>query len=151
MSAGDPRDDFQYWLADMDDAIERFLGILPTALSQRLDSSPGSLDVLEAWILERYTSTQAMLAPSESRIVDGLARYVGETFRKAVGGRWEIRLDDPSYVFYGKPQLTGFWEDPTPVCPLPLVTACADRRSGKFLAGVLASYLRDKERKQADA
>lgn len=148
MSVAKQREDFEYWLADMDDAIERFLDRLPAEVVERLDFSPGSLDALESWILNRYTNTQEMLAPSESLVVDGLARYIGETFRKAIGGHWEIRLDDPKYVFYGKPQLTAFWDKPTPVCPLPLATASADRRTGRFLSDVLASYLRDKQRKE---
>jgi hypothetical protein len=151
MSVDRQREDFEYWLADMDDAIERVLGSAPLGIRERLDFSPGSLDVLEAWILERYASTDAMLPASESRVVDGLARYIGETFRKAIGGRWEIRLDDPKYVFYGKPQLTGFWDKPTPLCPLSLATASADRRTGRYLGGVLASYLRDKQRKEGRA
>ena len=151
MSVDRKREDFEYWLADMDDAIEQFLDSLPPEVTERLDFSPGSLDVLEAWILRRYASTEEMLAPSESRVVDGLARYIGETFRKAIGGHREIRLEDPKYVFYGKPQLTGFWEKPTPVCPLPLATTSADRRTGRFLSGVLASYLRDKQRKEGRA
>lgn len=151
MSDAKRREDFQYWLADMDDAIERFMDGLPAEVRERLDFSPDSLDVLEAWILQRYASTQEMLASSESRVVDGLARYIGETFRKAIGGHWEIRLDDPKYVFYGMPQLTDFWDKPTPVGPLSLATASADRRTGRFLSGVLASYLRDKQRKEARA
>jgi len=151
MSVDRQRDDFEYWLADMDDAIERFLGGMRSEIRGRFDFSPGSLDVLERWILEHYASTDAMLAMSEIHIVDGLARYIGETFRKAIGGHWEIRLDDPSYVFYAKPQLTGFWNKPTPVSPLPLATASADRRTGQFLSGVLASYLRDKQRKEGPA
>jgi hypothetical protein len=140
------REDFEYWLADMDDALERLFKMVPPELRARLDFSPASLDALEAWILERYASTNAMLGQSESLIVDGLARYIGETFRKAIGGRWEIRLDDPKYVFYGKPQLTGFSDRPTPVGPLSLATASADRRTGRFLSGVLASYMGAKQR-----
>lgn len=151
MNVDSAHEGFQYWLADMDSALERFLNGLPREITERLDRSPESLDVLEAWILERYPSTQAMLAPTESRVVDGLARYIGETFRKAIGGRWEIRLDDPKYVFHGVPQLTGFSETPTPVSPISLATATADRRTGRFLGSVLASYIRDKERKQRRA
>jgi len=142
------REDFEFWLVDMDGAIERFLEEVPSAITRRLDFSPESLDALEAWILGRYPSAQTMLAPTESRVVDGLARYIGETFRKAIGGKWEIRLDDPRYVFHGIPQLTGFSERPTPVAPISLATASADRRTGKFLSSVLGSYIRDKTREQ---
>jgi hypothetical protein len=130
------RDDFEYWLADMDDALDRFIATLPASLRGRLDYSPASLDALEAWILERYPTTQAMLAPSEAQVVDGLARYVGETIRKNIGGKWDIRLDDPKYAFYGLPQLTGFGPRSTPEAPITLATAAADRREGNYIRSV---------------
>jgi len=141
-------EDFEYWLADMDDALDRFFASISHESIEKLDFSPSSLNIIEAWILARYASTQEMLRASESRTVDGLARYIGETFRRAIGGHWNMRIDDPNYAYYGKPQLTGFNDKPTPVCPLSLATASADRRTGIFLASVLASYLRDKEAKK---
>jgi hypothetical protein len=138
-------DDFQVWLIDMDDALERFLESLPPGLAAKLDFSPASLSALEAFILDKYPSSDAMLKPAESRVVDGLARYIGETFRQELGGRWEIRLDDPEYVFYGMPQLTGFSAKPTPFAPYALATTSAHRRSGEFLRGVLASHQRNRD------
>ena len=87
------RDDFEYWLADMDDALERFVAGLPEQVSRKLDFSLGSLDVLEQWTLEKYPNVASTRGQAESSTLDGLARYVGETFRRELGGRWEIRLD----------------------------------------------------------
>ncbi len=143
------RDDFESWLVDMDDALERFVDALPQELAQRLDFTPGSLDALEKWILDRYQSTHQMLGASEATTVDGLARYIGETFRKTIGGGWGIHLDDPKYAFYGLPEIIGYSDKPTSLCPISLATASADRRSGKYLSGVLASYIRDVERQRA--
>ena len=148
MNVEEQRENFQYWLADMDNALERFLEFLPPGVRQRLDFRPDSLSVVEKWIIERYPNIPAMLEHSEREIVDGLARYIGETFRKAIGGRWEIRLDDPKYVYHGRPQLTGFSRTPTPISPHSLATASADRRTGTFMTGVLGSYLRDKQRQR---
>jgi len=143
------RDDFESWHVDMDDALERFFDALPREVTERLDFTPGSLDLLEKWILGRYESTDQMLPASEATTVDALARYIGETFRKAIGGRWGIRLDDPKYVFYGLPEIIGYSDKPTSLCPISLATASADRRSGKYLSGVLASYIRDAQRQRA--
>ncbi|AFY43308.1 hypothetical protein Nos7107_2708 [Nostoc sp. PCC 7107] len=129
--------DFQWWLMDMDDALERFLAILPPQVKKKLDFSPSSLSTLEAWILDKYPNTPAMLESDQSRLVDGVARYIGETFRKSLGGRWDIQLDDPKFVYFGVPILTGFEEKPTPICPLTLATASADRRTGKYLRTIL--------------
>ena len=144
--SGQQREDFEHWLAHMDDAIDHFLASAPAAVRTRLDSSKESLVALEEWLLERYASTDEMLVSSESFVIDGAARYVGEIFRKALGGRWELPLGDPSYVFHGRPQLVGFPAATTPVSPHSLVTAAADRRTGRFLLGVLESYLRDAQR-----
>ena len=84
-------DDFEYWLADMDDALERFFPQLPEAVRSKLDYSSASLDVLESWFLERYPNMDAVLQKSESLTLDGVSRYVGETFRKQFGGHWEMR------------------------------------------------------------
>lgn len=127
------RDDFEYWLMDMDDALDYFLAILPPQIKDKLDFSPSSLSTLEAWILDEYPSIQAMLVSNQSRQVDGVARYIGETFRKSLGGHWDIHLDEPKFAYFGVPILTGYEEKPTPICPLTLATASAERRTGKYL------------------
>ncbi len=81
------RDDFEYWLSSMDDFLEFFLSQFPNSKRKILDYSPQSLDVVEAWILEHYPDTDSMLAVGESERVNAAACYVGETFRKAHGGR----------------------------------------------------------------
>jgi hypothetical protein len=131
------RDDFENWLFDMDDALDRFRDDVPKVVRERLDYSFESLEPLEQWILQKYVDTKSMLVASEANTVDGIARYIGETFRKQVGGKWNIRLDDPEYVYYGLPELTGFSKSPTPICPHTLATASADRRTGTFIRTVL--------------
>lgn len=131
------KEGFEYWLADMDDALERFLETMPENTRDELDLTRASLDILEAWVLKRYGDTRSLLGESEKEVLDGLARYVGETFRKELGGRWEIRVDDPKYVHFGLPQLSGFAARSTPISPHSLVTASADRRSGHYLRQVL--------------
>lgn len=135
------RDDFDYWVADMDDALDRFFTWLPEGIRGRLNYSPASLDTLETWILETYSDTQEMLKKDQVEPVDGAARYIGETFRKCLGGYWDIRLDDPKFVFYGLPILTGFRDSSTPECPLTLATAAADRRTGVYIRTVLENYM----------
>lgn len=138
------RDDFECWLIDMDDAIERLLALLPSdQMRQKLDFSPPSLDTLEAWILERYSSTEAMLEQSETTIVDGLARYIGETYRMALGGHWDINLDDPQRVYFGIPILVAHESRlETEICPLSLATASANRRTRIYLRMVLENHLK---------
>ena len=138
------RDDFDHWVSYMPDGLKHFFDGLPDQIRNKLDYSPASLDALEKWILETYPSTEAMLKPDQASRVGGAARYIGETFRKAIGGHWDIRFDDPNNAFFAIPILTGFNEHPapTPVSPLALTTTAADRRTGKFLRTILENKLK---------
>jgi hypothetical protein len=131
------RDDFDHWVADMDDSLERFRDALPEDVSRELDGSIGSLDALEAWILQRYPDTEAMLADDQAEPVDGAARYIGEVFRRELGSQyWDIDLDNRDAAFFNLPVLTS-GPGSTPVAPAALATAAAQRRTGSFLRTVL--------------
>ena len=100
----------------------------------KLDFSLNSLDIVEAWILGRYSDTDLMLPESESQTVNRLACYIGETMLRLKGGRWELQLN-PDDVFYGVPVIAR--PDGDVECPLSLATASADRRTGDFLRSVV--------------
>lgn len=136
------RDDFEHWLFVMDDALDAFFQQFNKPEQIRLDFSLESLERVEAWLLEHYADTKVMLAESESEKVDGVARYIGETFRKNIGGHWDIRLDDPKFAFFGLPILVDFTKKATPICPHALATTVADRRTGKFLRTILENQIR---------
>jgi hypothetical protein len=137
-------ENFENWLFAMDEALENFFMELPVDLRSRLNFSPVSLDALEEWVLEKYPGTATMLRESEKKMVDGLARYIGETYRKVLGKVWEIRFDDPKQAYYGIPQLSDSNQSSTPICPHALATATADRRTGNFLSTVLKNSKRYK-------
>ncbi|UYY57229.1 hypothetical protein [Sphingomonas sp. S2-65] len=125
-------DKFEYWLMDMDDAIARFSQLVPQDVAKSLNFEADSLPVLEGWLLDRYPDVASARAPSEAKVLDGAARYLGETFRKNAGGKWFIRFDDEKNVFFGIPQIKGMRTQTGQLAPLTLVTASLDRRTGKF-------------------
>ena len=127
---------FEFWIMDMDTALDKFFSVLPEGTKQRLDYSPESLQILEAWLLCQYSDTSLMLPVSESKLVDGIARYIGEVFRKNLGGKWIIDFKDKKNAFFGLPQLSGMPGQKQQICPLTLATASADRRTGMFLQTV---------------
>lgn len=129
--------DFEHWIFDMDDALESFFALLPHTVKAGLDFSTASLDTLEKWILEMYPDISDIQKPEEEFVLDGLVRYVGETFRKELGGQWRIQFDNPKYAHYGLPELTGLSARSTPICPQLLVTASIHRRTGNYLRTVL--------------
>lgn len=133
-------DQFQYWLAYMDEAIEGFLGSLPEKYKDTLDGSPESLTQLEQMFLEKYPSPKEARSSAESAFLDGAARYYGEILRKGTGSKWELQLDDKHSVFYGIPVLNGGKIEAVPICPLTNITALLDRRTGDFLETIYARF-----------
>jgi hypothetical protein len=133
------RDDFEYWLCEMDNQLNLLLNNLPPNLSAQLDYSVGSLLILEEWLLANFAMLNDLLAESRKGQLDQISRYVGETFRKNVGGIWNINLKDKKDAYYRIPvvEKKGKWTE----CPVSLVTASADRRRGNYIASVLNSYV----------
>jgi hypothetical protein len=111
-------DRFEYWLIDMDDAIDRFFACLPKHVRTSLDYSPEYLRVLEAWLLENYPTVAAIKNESQMHALDGAARYIGELFRHHLGGKWFIDYSDSTNIFYGRPQIQGMSGQKTQFCPM---------------------------------
>ncbi len=132
-------DDFEAWLSEMDDRLEGLAEVLPSSLASQLDYSGRSLDLLENWLLSRYASVKDLLQDSEKHTLDLLSTYVGETFRKNLGGVWIIDLENAANAYYSVPVMELM--DRSVVCPITLTTAAADRRTGNFLSRVLRSHL----------
>jgi hypothetical protein len=130
------RDEFEYWLIDMDNALAEFSTYFPEAERKQLDYSGESLNIVEQWLLRKYSNVQSAISPSEAPYIDKAARYVGETFRKHLGGYWYIELNNKKYVYFGLPQLRGKSNKCTPDCPHTMVTTCLDRRTGTFIQTV---------------
>lgn len=136
------RDDFEYWLFSIDDEIDFLLEEVPREMKDKLDFSVNSLEILESWILKQYQNTEEMLSETQTKIVNSIACYIGETFRKNIGGKWDINLENPKFVFFALPILTNFPRESSPFCPLSLATTTADRRTGKFLITILQNQIK---------
>ncbi|MFZ3001542.1 MAG: hypothetical protein WA071_14535 [Undibacterium umbellatum] len=132
---------FEIWLMDMSDALENFLNSLPKDVSEKLDFSPDSLNILENYILTKYSGSSEILAADASKMVDGMARYVGQTFRRSFNGKWIIDYNDKKNAFYGLPQIANMQGQVTQFCPATLVTASVHRKTGIFIKTVYNNYL----------
>lgn len=133
---------FQYWLADMDDAIDRFVQAAPDAARSRLDLSAESLDALEALVLARYKTPADTKPADQAAFLDGAARYFGEVLRRGTDSSWTIRHDDPAHAFHGLPILKGGKLGEMPCCPLTTVTAATDRRTGHYFSTIFRNMTR---------
>ena len=137
MPANTRQDLFQYWLANMDDALDEFISSAPVGVREKLDLSANSLNVLEQLVLDRYQSPTETKPPSEAKFVDSAARYFGEVLRRNTGSKWMIRFENEKDVHYGKPILWGGKIKTVADCPLTAIIAATDRRIGDYLLKVV--------------
>ena len=128
----DNEEAFEMWVTEMPDALDSFLSAIPSDLVAKLDFSPRSLNVLEEWMLEKFGDVARFRNGADTKTVDGIARYIGETFRQNLGGTWDINFSNKKNVYYGMPVIVGLSGKATPECPHFLATTLLDRRTGHF-------------------
>jgi hypothetical protein len=111
---------FQSYLAAMGTVVARFIEEARAA-GVTLDYSRESITALEPYLQNR-------LAAGENResLKTLAGRYVGETFRKSIGGAWELCLKEPDYIYFKMPVISGYSAEPIEFCP--------DEVVGNFLA-----------------
>lgn len=123
--------------------FDRFLadwfGDLPDGLRRELDYSVGSLSALEAELLSKFQSIEDIRQDTFLFYHNAAAIYLGETARKACGGKWTINFDDEDFVFFGVPILELKGAN-SPVCPMALITAVLDRRRGDYMEGLVRRW-----------
>jgi hypothetical protein len=122
-------DRYEAWLAAMDDQLERLRARMPS-----LDGTPASVAALEAWLLERFPTYDHTRSPDAVDDLDLAARYVGEVLRVRGGMRWKFQ-DNPDLAYFDLPVVS---DGSSTLCPLTLVTASTDRRTGDYLTRIVA-------------
>jgi hypothetical protein len=129
------REDFQIWLASDVEARDDLYALMPGDPGRDMDS----LDLLEAFLLDRYADPDDALKAAEHEVLDGAARHIGLVMVLALGeASWDIDLKDPHNVYFGLPLVR--LENGAQECPLSLATACLDRRQPGWLRGVVEGY-----------
>ena len=131
-------EEFQTWLAHDEEVRDELEEMIGTALG--IDEM--SLDTLEAFLLERYTSPSDALALAERGVIDAAARHIGLVMIFTIdGAEWAIDLTNEKNIYYRLPIIR--FPDGAEECPLSLATAAIDRRTGTYIRTVVESYAED--------
>jgi hypothetical protein len=124
---------FERYVSDMDAVVHAFVGEAKRA-GVTLDYSKQSLDVLERYLLEKLSP-----GTDGDLLRDHAARYLGETFRKLIGGHWELCLKDPDYIYLKLPVVTGYSKLPIEFPPTEIIrNFLASRKPGMLKRAVEA-------------
>jgi hypothetical protein len=131
--------EFQAWLARDLEAREELYELI----GHEPGIGPQSLDDLEAFLLRRYPGPDDALRLDQRAVTDAAARHTGLVLVLGIAGAaWDIDLTDTDDAYYRLPVVR--LPDGSAECPLSLVTAALDRRTGDYLSGV-AGYLLEQD------
>ncbi len=135
-------DDFQEWIILIDDKMDYFTRKFAEEQNLILDYSIRSLDELERWILDNFDDHKKLIA--DSKLLDYMTIYVGETFRKHIGGKWFIDLKNKRNAYYSMPVLTDpSYQGVVYKSPMTFVTACISRKEGNYISRILNNCIQD--------
>lgn len=136
------QENFQEWIFFISDKMEYFTDEFAKEHNLTLNYSIKSLDDLEKWILSNFKHYNELIAKKE--LLDYLTIYIGETFRKHIGGKWFIDLKNKKNAYYSMPVLTDeSYIGETYVAPMTFATACISRNKGNYISTILLNVMED--------
>lgn len=124
---------FEQFLFEMDDVLEEFVGTAAQA-GFDLNYSTESLADLEKFIIANRDG-------SDRSFDNRAARYLGEVFRKVVGGKWELCLKNPKYMYFKLPVVSGYSAHPIEFCPIEMIANFKAKQNFGMLRTALDSHL----------
>lgn len=137
------QENFQEWLILIDFKMDFFTEEFAKEQNLTLDYSLESLDKLESWILANYDDIKKLI--DDEKMLDYLTVYIGETFRKHLGGKWYIDLKNKKNAYYSMPVLTDpSYRGEVYIAPMTYATACINRKKGNYISTILKNNMQDR-------
>jgi hypothetical protein len=124
--------EFDVWVESLDTELETLLSSLPKKVSEQLDYSLESIIKLEEFLLDRFKDRNDLERAENSRLVNQLTAYVGQSICCTLGGHWAIELADKEHMYFGEPVVV----HPSYVMEYPAsyIFAPVTRRTGRYLS-----------------
>lgn len=134
ISGGSEREKFEQFLFEMDDVLEAFVATA-NARGFALDYSLESLAGLEQQWLETGDGERDGSAANRA------ARYLGEVFRRKLGGHWRLCEKGSRYLYNGLPVIAGYANLDIEFCPVEVFANFVARRERGMLRRAVESHL----------
>ena len=128
------------WISCIPNKMDKFTQEFAGNNHLILDYTMASLNDLGSWILAHYHDANELT--NDSRTLDYITIYIGETFRWYLGGEWDIDFDNEKKAYY--PVLTSTeasCKRKAQIAPMALVTECISRNKGNYINGILFNYV----------
>jgi len=134
------KDNFQEWIFYIGNKMDYFTEEFAKKNNLKLDYSIKSLDDIENWIINNYNTINDLKESNE--VLDLITIYIGETFRKHIGGKWFMDIDNKDNAYYMMPVLTSpKYKGELYKVPRTFATACILRKKGNYISTILKNNM----------
>lgn len=121
-------------LADLPETFDKEDG---TTVKFPKDFGPRSLPMLELFVLSQFSSPEEVIDPDNRRFAEGLIRYLGETYLRAIGGAWDHDKETGNGMPFIRPDTEEGPAKGEPIPILGIVLAAVDARTAEIFTAVL--------------
>ena len=84
---------------------------------------------------------------NDTKMLDYLTVYIGETFSKHIGGKWYIDLKNKKNAYYSMPVLTSpEYRGDIYIASMTFATACIHRKKGDYISTILRNCIESQEK-----
>jgi hypothetical protein len=128
------REQFEQFLFEMSDVLEAYIG----AATQQGYVLDYSLDSLAA--LERYWGATGD-GQRDGAPANRASRYLGEVFRRNLGGTWRLCEKGSRYLYHGLPVIAGYAHLDIEFCPVVVFANFVVRGESGMLRRAVESHV----------
>lgn len=135
---------FDEWIKELPENLKYFTNDFAQKQNLKLDYSVDSLNQLEKWIIKEYEYPVDL--KDDEEILNLLVAYIGEVYKKELGGEWHIDFDATSK---NPKRISILIDKDSKECKYPdiLCTSSISRKKGNLLTSTLTKALNNKENK----
>jgi len=96
---------FEWWITCIPDRIEELKKNIPKSISEKLDLSIMSINILENYIIDTYKA-EFLKSNKGSVLLSQLASYIGQVIKNVLpDAKWYIELNNETDIYFGLPVL----------------------------------------------
>ena len=139
----DTKENCKEWISCIPDKMDKFTQEFAGNNHLLLDYTMASLNDLERWIIAHYHDGNELT--NDISTLDYITIYIGETFRRYLGGEWDIDIDNKEDAHH--PIITladASYKGETQFSPMALATDCVGADKGNYLSGILFGHISSK-------
>ena len=128
------------WISCIPNKMDKFTQEFAGNNHLILDYTMASLNDLERWILSHYQDANELT--NDSSTLDYITIYIGETFRRYLGGEWDIDIDNKEDAHHPIITLTdASYKGESQIAPMAIATECISRNKENYISGILFNYV----------